>query len=216
MALKGKHPPEIFDDLIHRYPVLQECHGSILAAAEMLCACYKNNGKALICGNGGSAADSQHIVGELMKSFVIRRPIPAKHAEAIFACCPDADYLCVNLQQALPAISLVNEAALISAYANDVDADMVFAQQVYGYGSSTDVLIAISTSGNSKNVLYACEVAKAMGISVIALTGKSGGMLRDFADVLINVPETDAYKVQELHLPVYHAICLFIERVRFE
>lgn len=164
----------------------------------------------LVCGNGGSAADALHIVGELMKAFVCPRKVTAAWQEKLSAC-PHSKYITENLQMALPAVSLVSEAGLLTAYANDVAPDMNFAQQVFGQGQAGDVLIAISTSGNSANVLYAAEVARAMGITVVALTGRSGGKLRELADVLINVPEDETFKIQELHLPVYHALCLAVE-----
>ena len=164
----------------------------------------------MVCGNGGSAADALHIVGELMKAFVCKRKL-SEEWQKTFSKLPDGKYISQNLQMAFPAISLVNEAGLLTAYANDVAPDMNFAQQVFGQGNAGDILIAISTSGNSENVLYAAEVAKAKSIQVIALTGQSGGKLREYADLLINVPETETFKVQELHLPVYHALCLAVE-----
>jgi D-sedoheptulose 7-phosphate isomerase len=169
----------------------------------------------MTCGNGGSAADALHIVGELMKAFVLPRALDGGDAESIREVSPNADYLIQNLQGALPAISLVSETALGTAYANDVAPDLDFAQQVFGYGRPGDILFAISTSGNSKNVLYASEVARAKKVKVIALTGAGGGKLQDIADILIAVPETVTFKIQELHLPIYHAYCLAIENEFF-
>lgn len=197
-------------ELISRYPKLSILDERLKQSAEQLIQCYKAGNKIMVCGNGGSAADALHIVGELMKAFVCKRKISEEWQEA-FSKLPDGEYISQNLQMAFPAISLVNEAGLLTAYANDVAPDMNFAQQVFGQGNAGDVLIAISTSGNSENVLYAAEVAKAKSIQVIALTGQSGGKLREYTDLLINVPETETFKVQELHLPVYHALCLAVE-----
>lgn len=199
------------DELIIRYPQLKSVYSPICESVDILIDCYMNDHKLMICGNGGSAADSLHIVGELMKAFTCPRPISQFCAEKIKRNALHANYLIPHLQMALPAISLASEPGFITAYSNDVAADMVFAQQVFGQGQEGDVLLAISTSGNSKNVIYAAEIAQAFDIKVIALTGMSGGKLRNTADVLINVPESETYKIQELHLPVYHAICLALE-----
>ncbi len=198
------------DELVTRYSAMAGLRGSVAEAAERIIMAYRDGHRILACGNGGSAADSLHIVGELMKAFVCPRRLPAAWREKL-ASCAHSDYITQNLQMALPAISFVSEAGLLTAYANDVAPDMNFAQQVFGQGQAGDVLIAISTSGNSANVLYAAEVARAMGITVVALTGRSGGKLRELADVLINVPEDETFKIQELHLPVYHALCLAVE-----
>ena len=198
------------EDLVERYPELSVNKTEIVKAAECIIDAYRNGNKILCCGNGGSAADSLHIVGELMKAFVCKRKVSVELQEK-FSSCKDSDYIIKNLQMALPAISLVSETGLLTAYANDVAPDMNFAQQVFGQGKEGDVLIAISTSGNSANVIYAAEVAQAMGIKVIGLTGESGGALKALADVLINVPQKETFKIQELHLPVYHAICLAVE-----
>ena len=197
-------------ELISRYPKLSILDKQLKQSVEELIRCYSSGNKIMVCGNGGSAADALHIVGELMKAFVCKRKL-SEEWQKMFSALPDGEYISQNLQMAFPAISLVNEAGLLTAYANDVASDMNFAQQVFGQGNPGDVLIAISTSGNSKNVLYATEVAKAKSIQVIALTGQSGGKLRAYADLLINVPETETFKVQELHLPVYHALCLAVE-----
>ncbi len=205
------------DVLFERYPVLEPCRADILAAAETICACYHARGKLLLCGNGGSAADAEHIVGELMKGFLKKRPLPQETREKMKAAFQqDADYLYENLQGALPAVSLVNAVALGTAFANDQAADLVFAQQVLGLGREGDVLLAISTSGNSKNVLYAAETARVRGLKIVALTGRSGGRLKPLADITIAVPEDETYRIQELHLPVYHAICIAAEAEFFE
>ena len=198
------------EELVERYPELSVNKSKIVKATECIINAYRNGNKILCCGNGGSAADSLHIVGELMKAFVCKRKVSVEWQEK-FSSCKDSDYIIKNLQMALPAISLVSETGLLTAYANDVAPDMNFAQQVFGQGKEGDILIAISTSGNSANVIYAAEVAQAMGIKVIGLTGESGGALKALADVLINVPQKETFKIQELHLPVYHAICLAVE-----
>lgn len=197
-------------ELISRYPILSNLEEQLKQSAEQLIHCYNTGHKVMVCGNGGSAADALHIVGELMKAFVCKREL-SEEWQTKFSELPDGEYISCNLQMAFPAISLVNEAGLLTAYANDVAPDMNFAQQVFGQGNAGDVLIAISTSGNSENVLYAAEVARAKSIHVIALTGKSGGKLKDYTDLLINVPESETFKIQELHLPVYHALCLAVE-----
>lgn len=197
-------------ELISRYPRLSILDEQLEQSVEQLIQCYRAGNKVMVCGNGGSAADALHIVGELMKAFVCKRKL-SEEWQKPFSKLPDGEYISQNLQMAFPAMSLVNETGLLTAYANDVAPDMNFAQQVFGQGNAGDVLIAISTSGNSENVLYAAEVAKAKSIQVIALTGQSGGKLREYADLLINVPETETFKVQELHLPVYHALCLAVE-----
>ena len=197
--------------VISRYPALEGCKNDIVGAADIIIECYNAGRKLLICGNGGSAADSLHIVGELMKAFVLPRRLSGDIVARLNECGENAQYLTENLQGALPAISLVNEVSLSTAYANDMAADLGFAQQVYGLGQQDDVFIGISTSGNSKNVIYASEVAKAKGMRVIGLTGETGGKQKDVSDITIKVPENETYKIQELHLPVYHALCLAVE-----
>ena len=205
------------DVLFERYPTLELCRDDIFAATETICAAYHAGGKLLLCGNGGSAADAEHIVGELMKGFLKKRLLPEAAREKMKTAFPqDADYLYENLQGALPAISLVNSVALGTAFANDQAADLVFAQQVLGLGCEGDVLLAISTSGNSKNVLYAAETARVRGLKTIALTGRSGGKLKPLADVTIAVPSDETYCIQEFHLPVYHALCIAAEEEFFE
>lgn len=206
-----------FEVLLNRYPVLQSCKDDIQHAFDMLCKCYKNGGKVLVCGNGGSAADSEHIVGELMKGFLLHRPLDDVQRGKLMDTSPeDGRYIADNLQGALPAISLVSHSALMTAFSNDVAPDMVFAQQVYGYARGGDVLIGISTSGSSKNVVYAAHTAKMLGASTIALTGSSGGGLLDICDVTVRVPSDSTPDIQELHLPVYHALCAMVEAEFFE
>ena len=205
-------PMKYLEELVERYPVLDVVKDDVRKAYELLEACYEQGGKLLIAGNGGSCADAEHIVGELMKGFVKRREVSDSFAE----CLRNADEvrgaeLAKKLQGGLPAIALTGHAGLSTAYLNDVDGDLIFAQQTYGYGRPGDVLIVISTSGNAKNVMYAMTVAKALGMKTIGLTGKDGGALKREADVSVVVPETETFKIQELHLPVYHALCLMLE-----
>jgi D-sedoheptulose 7-phosphate isomerase len=204
------------NELIDRYPKLSSVRNEILSAISILMDTTKNGGTYLICGNGGSAADSDHIVGELMKGFILKRRVTAVFSKKIQDYFPDDfDYLVNNLQQGIRSISLMSHNALVSAFSNDKASDLIFAQQVYGYGKPGDTLFAISTSGNSKNVLHAAQVARVLGLKVISLTGASGGKLRELSDVLINVPETETYKIQEFHLPIYHCICLILENELF-
>lgn len=206
------------EELVSRYPALCGCESDVLQAYKILEKCYLEGNKLLVCGNGGSCADSEHIVGELVKGFKLKRPCPESFSRKLIA--EDevmGEELSLKLQGALPAISLTCHQALNTAFANDVaeGGKLVFAQQVYGYGKQGDVLLALSTSGNSKNVLYACVVARAMGLKVIGLTGESGGKLNAKCDVCIKVPATDPYRVQEYHLPVYHSLCLMLEEKFF-
>lgn len=204
------------DALMERYPVLVSVKQSILDAYRIMESCYQHQGKLLIAGNGGSAADSEHIVGELMKKFKLPRPVPAELAQQMQQIDPArGEWLAARLEQALPALSLVNHPALSTAYNNDVAGVGVFAQQVYGFGRAGDVLVAITTSGNSHNVLYACVVAKALGMKVVGLTGAGGGELAKLADVTVQVPLTETYQIQELHLPIYHSWCLMLEEKFF-
>lgn len=200
------------DLLIDRYPVLQSCKNDIIAAYNILETCYASDHKLLIAGNGGSAADSEHIAGELMKRFRTPRPVPQQLKEKLKSIDPvRGENLAKNLECGLMAIPLVAHEALTTAYINDVDGLGVFAQQLYGFGRPGDVFLGISTSGNSKNVMSATVVARALGIRVIGLTGMSGGELAQVSDVCIKVPATETYRIQELHLPVYHCLCLMLE-----
>ena len=200
------------DLLIERYPVLKECEQSIIEAYLVMEECYVNDGKLLIAGNGGSAADSEHIAGELMKRFKTPRPVTPEFAEKLKSIDPvRGENLAHNLERGLMAIPLVAHEALSTAYINDVDGLGVFAQQLFGFGRPGDVFLGISTSGNSKNVMSATVVARAIGLKVIGLTGAKGGELADVADVAIKVPETETYMIQELHLPIYHCLCLMLE-----
>ena len=200
------------DTLINRYPNLIVCKDSVIKAYEILEESYSKVGKLLVCGNGGSASDSEHIVGELMKEFKLKRKVYAAQAEIMKTIDLElGTTLAEHLQGALPAITLTAHSSLITAFMNDSEPVLVFAQQVNGYGNPEDVFMGISTSGNSANVLYAAITAKARGLKVIGLTGAKENRLMKFADVCICVPETQTYKIQELHLPVYHCLCLMLE-----
>lgn len=202
--------------LINRYPQLAVCKDDIASAYGLIEKCYSSSGKLLIAGNGGSAADAEHIVGELMKGFKKPRKLPKEYADKLMAVDPElGKTLAENLQGALPAIALDGHPALSTAYQNDCEPLLCFAQQVNGYGKTEDVFLGISTSGNSKNVIYAAVTAKAKGMKVIGLTGQKDSKLSNIADVCIKVPETETYMIQELHLPVYHALCLMIEENNF-
>ena len=207
----------MLDELIKRYPILERVREDIEAVYGILERCYENGGKLLIAGNGGSAADAEHIVGELMKGFVKRRPVTEEMKEALEKADPvRGKELSEKLQGGLPAIALVDNAALSTAFANDVDGMLSYAQQVNGYGKPGDVFLGISTSGNAENVMYAAVTAKAKGMQVVGLTGKDGGKLAGIADAAVIVPEMETYKIQELHLPVYHALCLMLEHRFYE
>lgn len=200
------------DLLIERYPVLEACRQDIVDAYLVMEDSYAHGGKLLIAGNGGSAADSEHIAGELMKRFKTPRPVSADYAKRLKAVDAErGEALARNLECGLMAIPLVAHEALTTAYINDVDGLGVFAQQLFGYGRPGDVFLGISTSGNSKNVMNATVVARASEIKVIGLTGAKGGELAEVADVVVKVPETETYMIQELHLPVYHCWCLMLE-----
>lgn len=212
-----KNEETILNELIQRYPVLEACRADIWDAYILMRDMYEAGGKLLIAGNGGSAADSEHIVGELMKGFVKARKLSEEQKRTIMDV--DAELgegLCQNLQGALPAIALAGHPALSTAYLNDVDGTLGFAQQVNGYGVPGDIFMGITTSGNSRNILSAAVVAKAKGLKVVALTGRDGGKVKKLADVAIVVPERETFKTQELHLPVYHALCLMLEEHFFE
>lgn len=200
------------DVLIERYPVLEECKQSIIDAYQVMEECYEHDGKLLIAGNGGSAADSEHIAGELMKRFETPRPVPEEFAKKLKEIDPvRGEELSRNLERGLMAIPLVAHEAMTTAYINDVDGLGVFAQQLYGFGRPGDVFLGISTSGNSKNVMSATVVAHALNMKVVGLTGQNGGELAKVADVAVRVPQTRTYMIQELHLPVYHCWCLMLE-----
>ena len=202
----------MLEELLTRYPTLESCRAEIEKAADMMLATYQNGGKILVCGNGGSCADSDHIVGELMKGFLLLRKMNDEQ-QATFrkALGEEAEDLIEKLQCGIPAISLPAQSAVLSAFANDVDAELMYAQLVFGYAKEHDLLIGLSTSGNSKNIVAAAKVAKAMGIATLALTGERESKLSALCDCTVRVPETETFKVQELHLPVYHYLCATLE-----
>lgn len=200
------------DLLVERYPSLESAKNDIVAAYLLLEESYENGGKLLVAGNGGSAADAEHIVGELMKGFKLPRKPEADFAEKLVKENQElGSVLAENLQGALPAIALDGHPALSTAYMNDCEPLLCFAQQVNGYGKLGDVFLGISTSGNSKNVLYAATTAHAKGMKVIGLTGAKDSKLKDMSDVCIKAPQTETYMIQELHLPIYHCLCLMLE-----
>ncbi len=204
------------DTLIRRYPTLEGCRNDIEHAFNLMRDTYKADGKLLVAGNGGSASDAEHIVGELMKAFVLPRKMTPEVAARLSDIDPElGPVLAENLQRALPAIALDGHIALSTAYMNDCEPLLCFAQQVNGYGRPGDVFLGISTSGNSANILYAVIMAKARGMKVIGLSGAKESKLAKAADVCIRVPETATFKIQELHLPVYHCLCLMLEEYLF-
>jgi len=202
--------------LVERYPILRPCEKELRAAFDLLVAAYRNGNKLLVCGNGGSASDSEHLIAELMKGFLKRRPIPAEHAAQLEqAGGPAGKAIAGRLQGTLAAVSLPAQMSLVTAIANDVDYEMIFAQQVYGLGRPGDVLLGISTSGKSKNISNAVLVAKTFGLKSIVLTGRSGGDLARLAEVAIKVPSDNVAEIQELHLPVYHWLSTELEATFF-
>ncbi len=202
----------MLNELLQRYPCLESCKDAIEKARDQLIACYEQDGKVMICGNGGSCADADHIVGELMKGFLLLRPLSEEQKTKMKQNTHLVDdALLSKLQGGLPAFSLPSMTALNMAFCNDVDPELIYAQPVMAMGRKNDVLIAISTSGNSKNVFGAVKVAKALGVKVIGLTGGKGGLLKEHSDVAVCVPETETFKIQELHLPVYHYLCAAVE-----
>ena len=203
----------MLNELLTRYPCLEGCKEEIVAARDALIACYEADGKVMICGNGGSCADADHIVGELMKGFLSLRPLSEEKKREMKANTDLVDdELLAKLQGGLPAFSLPSMTALNMAFCNDVDPELIYAQPIMAMGRKNDVLIAISTSGNSKNVFGAVKVAKALGVTVIGLTGGKGGKLKEHADIAVVVPESETFKIQELHLPVYHYLCAAVEQ----
>lgn len=199
------------EQLTARYTALDAVKDGILASFDILYRCFEGGGKLLCCGNGGSAADSEHIVGELMKSFKKKRPVSEALKNGLRKYGQEGDALAEKLEGALPAIALTGHTALSTAFGNDKDAYMVFAQQVNGYGKDGDVLLALTTSGNSKNCVYAAITAKCKGMKVISVTGENGGRMKELSDTCIRLPESETYLVQELTLPVYHWLCAELE-----
>ncbi len=202
----------LLDELVQRYPVLVPCRPAVEAAYRALEGCFAAGGKLMVCGNGGSAADSDHIVGELMKAYLRPRKLPAEAAARLRAADPAVGpVLAEQLQGALPAINLVAGSALLSAFGNDVKPELAYAQAAWGYGRRGDVLLGISTSGNAANVRAALAACRASGVTTIGLTGRTGGKMAGLCDILINVPADRTFEIQELHLPVYHCLCAMVE-----
>jgi D-sedoheptulose 7-phosphate isomerase len=201
----------IVEDLIRRYPNLGYLRDEIISAYAIMLRCYNNGGKILVCGNGGSDSDSGHIVGELMKGFKKQRPLAP--SELLYTSCPE---IAKKLQYGIPAISLGAHTALNSAFSNDVSSDLVFAQQVFAYYRESDVLICLSTSGNSSNVVSAAKTMNILGGDIISFTGRKGSLLQGLSRTTIQVPESETYKVQELHLPIYHCLCAMLEEELFD
>ncbi len=198
--------------LTQKYPELADCAPAVVKAAQLLEECFRAGGKLLVCGNGGSAADSEHIVGELMKGYYLQRPVSADLRARLAAQFPEQGaYLADHLQGTLPAISLVSQVSLMTAFINDVAADTVYAQQVLGYGRPGDVLLGLSTSGSSANVLHAMRVARVLGLHTIGLSGRKGGKMGEVCDVLIRVPLDQTPDIQEKHEAIYHALCAHLE-----
>ena len=207
---------EIFEELFARYPALEACRADVGAAFDILADAYRSGGKVLCCGNGGSARDCEHIVGELLKKFKRHRAIPAGLKGRLAATGPDGALLAERLEGSLPAISLVSQSGILTAFANDVGWDEAFAQQLLGLARPGDVLIALSTSGNSRNCVLAATLARELGVRTVALVGEAGGRLGGLCDVAIRVPARETYQVQEFHLPVYHALCAMLEEELFD
>jgi len=198
--------------LIRKYPELEGCAVDINLAIKLMLSSINCKRKVLTCGNGGSASDAEHIVGELMKGFIHPRNLKSEEAEPIMQLYPETgNEIVKNLQKSIPAISLTSNTAFITAYSNDVNPEYIFAQQVYGLGNEGDILLCLSTSGNSKNVINAAMVAKVKGVNIIGFTGKSGGMLKEYANILIKAPSLSTPEIQEYHIAIYHTICAQIE-----
>ena len=207
---------KLYESFLQRFPQMIPCSEELSAAFETIVGCYAQGGKLLVCGNGGSAADTEHIVGELMKKYLCKRPLRTDLVEKIRALGIDnADYLASHLEQPLMAISLVSQTSLLTAIANDTSADMIFAQQVLGYGKPGDVLLALSTSGNSPNILNAINVARALDMTTIGFTGEGGGAILPLCTITIRVPGSITPDIQELHLPIYHLLCAMVEEEFF-
>lgn len=200
------------ENLYKRYPILASCRKDIESAIDTIKDCYRKGKKIITCGNGGSAADAEHIVGELMKGVPKKRPVSSQFQAKLTKLYPDkTEEICSNLQTPLSAISLTSHISFTTAFNNDMNPEFTFAQQLLGLGKDGDVLMALSTSGKSKNIINACMVAKVLDMKTIALTGKDGGMLKDICDIVIRVPEKETFIIQEYHLPIYHAICSAVE-----
>ena len=206
----------IFEELFARYPALEACRDQVKAAYGALLAAYRAGGKVLCCGNGGSASDSEHIVGELLKKFKKHRDIPADLRAKLLAAGPEGAQLAEKLEGSLGAVSLLSMSGILTAFANDVGWDEAYAQQVLGLAKPGDALIVISTSGNSRNCVLAAVLARALGVQTIGLTGEKGGRFREVCDVAVCVPASETFRIQEYHLPIYHALCAMLEDELFD
>ncbi|MBQ7394184.1 MAG: SIS domain-containing protein [Lentisphaeria bacterium] len=206
---------KILQELVTRYPVLESSLPDIRRAGEMLCGTFDAGNTLFVCGNGGSGADAEHIAGELLKSFVLDRPVTPLQRAALAEYGEDGAYLIQSLERGLPCISLLSHPGYATAFGNDVEPKLVFAQQLFALGRKGDLLMGLSTSGNAENIRQAMIVAKISGIRSILLTGAGNGKCAGYADLTVHVPETETFKVQELHLPVYHALCMIAEKHAF-
>ena len=206
----------IFKELFARYPALEACRDQVKAAYEALLATYRAGGKVLCCGNGGSASDSEHIVGELLKKFKKHRDIPAELKAKLLAAGPEGAQLAEKLEGSLGAVSLLSMSGILTAFANDVGWDEAYAQQVLGLAKPGDALVVLSTSGNSRNCVLAAVLARTLGVKTIGLTGETGGRFREVCDVAVCVPARETFKIQEYHLPIYHALCAMLEDELFD
>ncbi len=206
----------MINELINRYPKLEPICDNIKYAIDLMEETYKQGGKIMVCGNGGSCSDSDHIVGELMKGFLSLRPLEDCEKDMFNGICENPELFTKNLQRAIPAISIPAQAAVLSAFCNDVEPELMYAQLVFGYGTDKDLLICLSTSGNSKNVVNAAVAAKAKDMKTVGMTGMKESKLSEICDCIIKAPETETYKVQEYHLPIYHVLCAELEKRLFE
>ena len=204
---------ETLSQLIKRYPALASCENEIIEGTNMLIEAYKNGNRLYICGNGGSAADADHIVGELMKGFLKKRPLTKVQLSSFDT---DDIALAKGLMQGLPAISLHSQTAFLTAFLNDEDPTLLYAQALFALGKSGDILLAISTSGNSQNTVNAAKVARAIGCKVISLVGAKSCALDALSDIIIHANHTETYQIQELHLPIYHYLCAAVEDYFFK
>lgn len=202
----------MIEELLERYPKLTDMKNELEKAVDMLMETYKNGGKILVCGNGGSCADAEHIVGELMKGFLSKRELTDEETATFNGIADNPDDFAAKLQRAIPAISLPSQCAVLSAFINDVEPDMAYAQLTFGYGKKEDLFIGISTSGNSANVVNAAIAARARGIKTIAMTGKCDSRLSELCECVLKAPETETFKIQEYHLPMYHYVCAEAEK----
>lgn len=210
-----KNTELLFSELLERYPSLESCKKEILGVVEMLVQNHKDGNKILLCGNGGSSADAEHISGELLKGFMSKREVTGQEREEFLKLGEDGEKLANNLQRGVKALPLGSFQSALTAYINDANPELAYAQLTYSLASQGDVLFVLSTSGNSKNIYYAVLTAKSLGLKIVSLTGSTGGLLKDISDICIRAPEAATFKIQELHLPIYHFICAGVESELF-